>query len=199
MLKPASPWDMLPFEFNQPIERYRRYHTLDLDTFAIWLDCLPDAYMGIVAGDPVAPEVRQLIARRLRVPPWLINECLPPTTPEQLAQIKTAYAATVRLGYGFALNAETGEPQRVAWEPASPLQHEPVAYPPSYLRRADALRQLESVHAVEPDQDYPRLRNAIEQRIRELLRLAPEARFDFDAWACEVLAIPVERWPRRNV
>ncbi len=34
MLKPASPWDMLPFEFNQPIERYRRYHALDLDTFS---------------------------------------------------------------------------------------------------------------------------------------------------------------------
>lgn len=199
MLKPASPWDMLPFEFNQPIERYRRYHALDLDTFAIWLERMPDEYMGIVAGDPVAPEVRQLIARRLRVPSWLINECIPPTTPEQLAQIKSAYAETARQGYGFELDIETGATRRVAWEPASPPEHEPVAYPPIYLRRADALRQLESVHAAEPDQDYPRLRNAIEQRIRGLLRLAPDARFDCDAWAREVLAIPVERWPSRSV
>lgn len=64
-------WDSLPFATNQPIERYRLHHRMDLATFAAWLGLTPDALQKLLAahagrGDPDFPRLRAAITAHLR-------------------------------------------------------------------------------------------------------------------------------------
>lgn len=51
----ANPYPDLPFEINQPLERYRLHHGMRLTTFAAFLGLSEEDYLSLVAGDRHLP------------------------------------------------------------------------------------------------------------------------------------------------
>jgi hypothetical protein len=172
---------MVPFEHNQPIERYRRLHQQSVAQFAAFLGIPEPLYIRLVVGDRDIPVATQRqIARQLAVPPWLINECIPPPTEEDRSRLAASLAAGRAEGY------YRHDVEHDTWE--GPIFFEDVvsdsSTPPfEHSCLADALIRLVDVHADGTDPDYPRLRDAIESRIRTNLDLGSEVPFDALAWA----------------
>jgi hypothetical protein len=107
---PADPYANLPFETNQPLERYRLHHGMGLAEFVTFLGIPEEVYLRLLAGDQdVPPAVTRTIADRLGVPPWLINECAPPLSAEMLARALAAGDEADRLGW-IEVDTETLEP-----------------------------------------------------------------------------------------
>lgn len=65
-----GPYADLPFETNQPLERYRLHHAMILADFMRFLGAPKEVYLRLAAGDRDIPlAVRRTIADRLKVPP----------------------------------------------------------------------------------------------------------------------------------
>lgn len=182
---------MQPFEMNQPLEAYRLRAGLGIGALAATLGVSETNYVHLVTGDADTPlAVTTQIARRLGVPPWLINECVPPPTEEQVAKIEAALADAREHGW-IVVDAETLEPTgEIDFEEEAAGPVTPV--PEEHIRRAQALSWLERVHAASADPEYPRLRALIEARIRTMLERDADPAFDVRAWAWKVLEIPGE-------
>lgn len=182
---------MLPFEMNQPLERYRLRAGLDIAAFAATLDISEEIYVRLVTGAvdiPVA--ITAQIARRLSVSPWLINECAPALTEAQRAAINASLADAREHGW-IVVDLETLEPTgEIVFDEEDERPAAPV--PEEHLLRAQALYQLERVHRGGADPDYPRLRGLIEAHIRTMLGREADLSFNVRAWAWAVLEIPGE-------
>jgi transcriptional regulator with XRE-family HTH domain len=188
-------WDSfdldLPFEFNQPLERYRLHHRMRLTAFADFLGVTEPLYLRLVSGDrDVSTVIKHQIARRLRVPPWLINECVPPPTEGQLAQLAAYYKEAGEQAF-IAVDPETGQPTgEIFFEdkdgelrPGLKLLSEPE-------RLADAYYKLTRVHRDGEDPDYPTVRAHLEHRIQQVIGINAGEPFDYLAWAREGIGIP---------
>jgi transcriptional regulator with XRE-family HTH domain len=173
----------VPFEFNQPLERYRLHHGMRLAAFAAFLGITEDEYLRLVAGDRhLSPAATRRIADALGTLPWLINEIAPRPSPEEPDRLDAAIREHEAHG-DYHVDRITGEmigPIRRAPGPAQ-LPHDPA--PLDHMLLADALAKLHMVHPSRDDQDYPRVRGYLEQRIRTALGLPADAPFDLEAWA----------------
>jgi hypothetical protein len=181
---------MEPFETNQPLEQYRLRSGLGVAAFAAELGVAEGEYIGLVTGDDALPEGRKLeIARRLNVSPWLINECTPPPSAEQLAAITEAVAEARVNGWAVA-DQEAFEAAGERWFEDLDEQDDKAPPPMEHTRRADALLRLEGVHRGGDDADYQRLRGILDGSIRALAGREGDGAFDAVAWARETLGMP---------
>ncbi|NTU81119.1 MAG: hypothetical protein HGA45_17345 [Chloroflexales bacterium] len=176
-----------PFPVTQPLERYRLHHGMGLAAFADFLGIPERLYVQLVVDDRMLPIViKHQVARRLRVPPWLIVECIPPPSAEEQARVAASMEESREEGY-FEVDPVTG--QAIGEEVFLDEEEVPAGQPTpaEHLRLALALHQLLGVHRNSADSDYLALRAALEHRIREHLNIGPNEVFDSEAWARDLI------------
>jgi hypothetical protein len=183
-----------PFEVMQPLERYRLHHGMYLDAFVEYLGITEEVYVGLIAiDDTIALGIKEQIARRLRVPRFLITECLMPL-PEKIAADLEASLAAIKDDDGtyYIRDENTGEFLGPFYEEREVLP--PERDVPLYEQRlADAVSQFHSVHQDRQDPDYPRVQALLEQRVRAYLNLRPNEVFDAESWAEETFMASLPR------
>lgn len=171
-------------KINQPLEVYRVQAGRRIADVPAWLGIDEATYLQLVTGedDTVSAEVKAQIAQRLAVPVWLIHECAPPPTPEQIARIDAALNHAHEHGW-IAVDPDTLEPTgEIVFADEPPETPRPL----TQLQRAQALLYLEYAHRGHDDPDYLLLRSLIDAAILKLIEASP-ADVDTVAWAYEVV------------
>jgi transcriptional regulator with XRE-family HTH domain len=192
-----DPYADLPFETNQPLERYRLHHGMRLAAFAAFLGITEDDYLRLVAGDRhLSAAATRRIADRLGTPPWLINEIAPLPTKEEIARIRAALRNAEEYGY-YVEDPDTGEVSGPVLLDPGPPRPPRAPTPHGHMLLADALAKLVMVHPDGADLDYQRVRGYLESRIRAALDIGPNEHFDAEAWADELLEGAIS-WTRRR-
>lgn len=186
-----------PFEYSRALEAYRLHYSMRLADFAAFLGLSERRYLALVTTYPALPTpLAHHIARRLKVPPWMIYECYerhpspwddaPEVVIEQVEEGPQQY-------YRYDPDTDTFTPitsrdkVEVAAGPSPPLR---------LVLIAEVLSQLRQAHRGAADPDYPLVRAEVERWMRGQLGIAPDAAFDSDAWTREVLEIPEAFWYR---
>jgi transcriptional regulator with XRE-family HTH domain len=192
-----NPYADLPFEANQPLERYRLHHGMRLADFAAFLGITEDDYLRLVAGDRHLPAAAaRQIADRLGTPPWLINEIAPLPTEEELARVQAAIRDAEEHGY-YVEDPDTGEVSGPIQLDPGPPQPPCAPTPHGHMLLADALAKLIMVHPDGASPDYARLRTYLETHIRAALGIGLNEHFDAEAWADELLEGAIS-WMRQR-
>lgn len=183
-----------PFEVMQPLESYRLHHGMRLRAFVAYLGITEEVYVGLIASDDSIPlAIKEQIARRLRVPRFLITECLMPLPAKEAAELEASLAAIKENdGSYYIRDEETGEFLGPFYEEREVLPPERDV-PLQEMRLADAVSQLHFVHQDRQDPDYPRVQALLEQRVRTYLNLGPDEVFDAGRWAEETFYASLPR------